>query len=129
MQRFWYIRPQESIEELMMDPDFVTAIRTAKAKVVGNYWDSPEWNRVNKATGGAAAGPGHGVIALGADFFQPFKSRQWSTGGIWWRCVRADLVTRRFICFVFELLDMLHSIMLAKLSLVRSQPLASIAPR
>eukprot|EP00883_Tetradesmus_obliquus_P012537 jgi/Sobl393_1/539/SZX70654.1 len=47
VRRFWYIRPQESIEELMMDPDFVTAIRTAKAKVVGNYWDSPELNRVN----------------------------------------------------------------------------------
>ncbi|WIA19765.1 hypothetical protein OEZ85_005679 [Tetradesmus obliquus] len=85
VRRFWYIRPQESIEELMMDPDFVTAIRTAKAKVVGNFWASPEWERVNEATGGAAAGPGHGVIAGGGDFFQPFKNRQWSTGGIWWR--------------------------------------------
>jgi hypothetical protein len=79
-QRFWYIRPQESIEELMMDPDFVIAIRTAKAKVVGSLWASQEWERVNEATGGAAAGPGHGVIAVGGDFFQPFKNRQWSTG-------------------------------------------------
>jgi hypothetical protein len=88
-QRYWYIPPQESIKELMMDPAFVAAIRTAKTKVVGNYWASPEWERVNKATGGAAAGPGHGVIALGGGFFQPYNSKQHSTGGIWWRYASA----------------------------------------
>jgi hypothetical protein len=88
-QRYWYIPPQDSIKELMMDPAFVAAIRTAKTKVVGNYWASPEWERVNKATGGAAAGPGHGVIALGGDFFQPYNSKQHSTGGIWWRYASA----------------------------------------
>lgn len=80
------------MQELWLDPAFVAAIRTAKTKVVGNYWASPEWERVNKATGGAAAGPGHGVIALGGDFFQPYNSKQHSTGGIWWRYAIASLL-------------------------------------
>lgn len=68
-----------------MDPDFAAALMADKEKLVGNYWDSPEWDRVNEATGGVVAGPGHGVLALGCDFFQPYVFVQHSTGAIFVR--------------------------------------------
>ena len=71
----------------MNDPDFVAAIMANKVHVVGTYLSSPEYQRLNQATGGLPSQRGNGVIELGFDFAQPYNFVQHSTGLLFFRCV------------------------------------------
>jgi hypothetical protein len=85
MQRFWFVLPEDSIRELMCDPDFVAALHTLKAKVVGNFWDSIEFARLDRAVGGILTMAQHGVIELGFDFMEPYNFTKHSTGMMFMR--------------------------------------------
>lgn len=85
MQRFWFVLPEDSIRELMCDPDFVAALQTLKAKVVGNFWDSLEFARLNDAVGSVLLMAQHGVIELGFDFMEPYNFTKHSTGMLFMR--------------------------------------------
>lgn len=80
LQRFWFVLPEDSIKELMSDPEFVAALLAAKVARVGSFWASAEFNRLNKAVGGVLTSTLHGVIELGFDFAQPYNFVQHSTG-------------------------------------------------
>lgn len=79
-QRFWFVLPEDSIKELMADPEFVAALTYAKVERVGSFWASTEFKRLNKAVGGVLTSTLHGVIDLGFDFAQPYNFVQHSTG-------------------------------------------------
>lgn len=85
MQRFWFVLPEDSIRELMCDPEFVEALKTLKAKVVGNFWDSLEFARLNRAVGNVLTMAQHGVIELGFDFMEPYNFVKHSTGMLFMR--------------------------------------------
>lgn len=72
--------PEDSIQELMSDPDFVEAVMADKVKIVSNYWGSSEFTRVNEATGGVLDSNQHAVIELGFDFAHPHALVSHSTG-------------------------------------------------
>ncbi|KAF6257688.1 hypothetical protein COO60DRAFT_1701687 [Scenedesmus sp. NREL 46B-D3] len=80
VRRFWFVLPEDSIKELMSDPEFVAALLAAKVARVGSFWESSEFNRLNKAVGGVLTSTLHGVIELGFDFAQPYNFVQHSTG-------------------------------------------------
>ncbi|KAF6249640.1 hypothetical protein COO60DRAFT_1647837 [Scenedesmus sp. NREL 46B-D3] len=75
--RFWFVLPEDSIKELMSDPEFVAALLAAKVARVGSFWASAEFNRLNKAVGGVLTSTLHGVIELGFDFAQPYNFVLW----------------------------------------------------
>jgi hypothetical protein len=87
MQRFWFINPEESIKELMHDPDFVAAFRRERNDEPGSYWGSAEHERMTEATGGAVDNRDNGIIDLGFDFVQPYHFTQHSTGLMFMRQV------------------------------------------
>ncbi|KAF6250103.1 hypothetical protein COO60DRAFT_1629987 [Scenedesmus sp. NREL 46B-D3] len=80
VRRFWFVLPEDSIKELMSDPEFVAALLAAKVARVGSFWASSEFNRLNKAVSGVLTSTLHGVIELGFDFAQPYNFVQHSTG-------------------------------------------------
>jgi hypothetical protein len=87
MQRFWFIEPEDSIKELMQDPDFVAAFRKERDDAPGSYWGSPEHARMSQATAGAVDDRRNGIIDLGFDFVQPYHFTQHSTGLLFMRQV------------------------------------------
>lgn len=85
LQRFWFILPEESIKELMGDPEFVKALQAGKVACVGNYWGSEEYARLNKAVGGVLCSWQHGVLEIGFDFAEPYNFAKHSTGMMFMR--------------------------------------------
>lgn len=86
-QRFWFVEPEESIKELMHDPEFVAAFRRARDKTIGSYWGSSEHDRMSKATGGAVDDRKNGIIDIGFDYVQPYNFTQHATGLMFFRQV------------------------------------------
>jgi hypothetical protein len=80
LQRFWFIPLDDSITELMSDPDFVKALQAPRLVRVGNYWASLEYKRLNRAVGGVLDNPQHGVLEIGFDFAEPYNFAKHSTG-------------------------------------------------
>lgn len=80
LQRFWYTPLDDSIRELMGDPAFVKALLASKLARVGNFWDSMEFKRLNKAVGGVLSSAQHGVLEIGFDFAEPYNFAKHSTG-------------------------------------------------
>lgn len=85
VQRFWFFDLEESVKELMADPEFVESWRQARVQVPGGYWGSPEHLRMREATGGAVDNPDNGIIELGFDFAQPYNFANHSTGLMFFR--------------------------------------------
>jgi hypothetical protein len=80
LQRFWYIAPEDSIQELFQDPDFVTALKKKRDTSVGSYWNSLEHQRMQLATGGAIDDQCNGIIEIGFDFAEPYNFKAHGTG-------------------------------------------------
>jgi len=85
LQRFWFVLPEHSIQELMSDPEFAAAVRAIKVPLTGNFWDSVEFMRLDKAVGHILSQCQHGVLELGFDFMEPYNFVKHSTGMLFMR--------------------------------------------
>ena len=80
-KRFWYFGVRNMVQMLANNPHWNRLRGQGRNSRPGDYWGSKEFQRLCRATDGAAADRDRSVLLeLGLDWFQPFNFRTWSTG-------------------------------------------------
>ncbi|KAK9918436.1 hypothetical protein WJX75_004081 [Coccomyxa subellipsoidea] len=98
-KRFWYFGLANILRDRMFsDPTWCRLRGTGRndPEQQYDYWHSPDFQRVNEATGAklTAEGTSASVYDVGVDWGQPFHFKQWSSGYVALRCADVPHVFR-----------------------------------